>query len=196
MDVGAGAALLNVSSLITGLSPTQKYDYQVVASNHLGTVFGTLVTFFSPPFVSVPNENWDSVASSADGSVLVAVANEANGASAAGPIIISTNSGATWAIATGAPTNGFWETVACSADGSKMIAAGGGGDSIIGPIYTSADAAGVTWVSNNTPVLNWQSVASSADGTRLVAAALSWVGHLYLDEFWSGLDARPPMRQS
>jgi sugar lactone lactonase YvrE len=170
MDVGAGAAPLNVSSLITGVAPAKQYAYQVVASNHLGTVFGAQVAFYSFPFAGVPNENWDSVASSADGSVLVAVANMANGASPAGPIIISTNSGATWAIATGAPTNGFWETVACSADGSKMIAAGGGGDTIFGPIYTSADM-GVTWVSNNAPVINWQSVASSADGTRLVAAA-------------------------
>ena len=170
MDVGAGAAPLNVSSLITGLAPATRYHYQVVASNSLGTFFGAQVAFYSPPFVGVPNENWDSVASSADGSVLVAVANMANGASPAGPIIISTNSGATWAIATGAPTNGFWETVACSADGSKMIAAGGGGDTFLGPIYTSADT-GVTWVSNNAPVFNWQSVASSADGTRLVAAA-------------------------
>ena len=169
-DVGAGATPLNVSSLITGLVPAKQYSYQVVASNHLGTVSGAQVTFYSPPFVGVPNENWDSVASSADGSVLVAVANEANGASPAGPIIISTNSGATWAIATGAPTNGLWETVACSADGSKMIAAGGGGDSHVFPIYTSPDM-GVTWVSNNAPVFNWQSVASSADGTRLVAAA-------------------------
>jgi uncharacterized repeat protein (TIGR03803 family) len=170
MDVGAGATPLNVSNLIPGLSPAQRYAYQVVASNHLGSVFGAQVAFYSFPFVTVPNENWDSVASSADGSVLVAVANIANGASPAGPIIISTNSGASWDIATGAPTNGFWETVACSADGSEMIAAGGGGDSIIGPIYTSADM-GVTWVSNNAPVINWQSVASSADGTRLVAAA-------------------------
>ena len=140
MDVGAGASPLNVSSLITGLAPAKQYDYQVVASNHLGMVFGAQVAFYSPPFVSsFPNENWDSVASSADGSVLVAVANMAGGASPAGPIIISTNSGATWAIATGAPTNGLWETVACSADGSKMIAAGGGGDSHVFPIYTSPD---------------------------------------------------------
>jgi uncharacterized repeat protein (TIGR03803 family) len=169
-DLGAGATPLNASSFITGVAPATRYIYQVVASNYLGTVFGAVVTFYSHPFVSVPNENWDSVASSADGSVLVAVANMANGASPAGPIIISTNSGTTWAIATGAPTNGFWETVACSADGSKMIAADGGGDTIFGPIYTSADM-GVTWVSNNAPVINWQSVASSADGTRLVAAA-------------------------
>ena len=170
MDVGAGAASLNVSSFIPGLVPFKQYAYQVVASNHLGTVSGAQAAFYSFPFVSVLDENWDWVASSADGSVLVAVANEANGASPAGSIIISSNSGATWAIATGAPTNGFWETVACSADGSRMLAAGGGGDTFRGPIYTSADM-GVTWVSNNAPFIIWQSVASSADGTRLVAAA-------------------------
>ena len=150
MDVGAGAASLNVSSFIPGLVPFKQYAYQVVASNHLGTVSGAQVAFYSFPFVSVLDENWDWVASSADGSVLVAVANEANGASPAGSIIISSNSGATWAIATGAPTNGLWETVACSADGSKMIAAGGGGDSHVFPIYTSPDM-GATWVSNNAP---------------------------------------------
>ena len=171
-DVGAGVTPLNVGSFITGLAPAKQYDYEVVASNSLGTVFGALVAFYSPPFVSVPNENWDSVASSADGSVLVAVANKnpVGFTGPGGPIIISTNSGATWAIATGAPTNGLWETVACSADGSEMIAAGGGGGSFLFPIYTSPDM-GVTWVSNNAPVINWQSVASSADGTRLVAAA-------------------------
>jgi sugar lactone lactonase YvrE len=171
-DAGAGAVSLTVSSFITGLAPAKQYDYQVMASNSLGTVFGALVAFYSPPFVSVPNENWDSVASSADGSVLVAVANKnpVGFTGPGGPIIISTNSGATWAIATGAPTNGLWETVACSADGSEMVAAGGGGGSFLFPIYTSPDM-GVTWVSNNAPVINWQSVASSADGTRLVAAA-------------------------
>jgi DNA-binding beta-propeller fold protein YncE len=171
MDVGAGATPLNVSSLITSLPPAKQINYQVVASNHLGTIFGAQVAFYSPPFVGVPNEDWDSVASSADGSVLVAVANNNPMLSTpGGPIFISTNSGAAWALAAGAPTNGLWETVACSADGSKMIAAGGGGvGSYVFPIYTSSDT-GATWVSNNAPVANWQSVASSADGTKLVAA--------------------------
>jgi hypothetical protein len=173
-DVGAGVAPLNVSSFIAGLAPATQYRYEVVASNVLGTVFGVTVTFFSPPFVGVPNQNWDSVACSADGRVLVAVANENNNTppfSSGGPIFISTNSGATWAIATGAPTNGLWETVACSADGSRIIAAGGGGvpADFLFSIYTSSDT-GATWVSNNVPIANWQSVASSADGTRLAAA--------------------------
>ena len=174
MDIGSGTVPVNVSSLITWLAPATQYRYEVGASNFLGTVFGTLVTFFSPPFVGVPNENWDSVASSADGRILVAVANENNNTppfSNGGSIFISTNSGATWAEATGAPTNGLWETVACSADGGKMIAAGGGGvpSDFLFSIYTSSDT-GMTWVSNNVPVANWQSVASSADGTGLAAA--------------------------
>jgi hypothetical protein len=170
MDVGAGAVPLNVSSFITGLTPFQQYSCQAVASNHLGNVTGAQVTFYSPPFVTVPGEDWTSVAASADGRVLVAVANPG---SATGPIYISTNSGAVWNQATNAPL-GNWQSVACSADGSKIIAAeGGGGGGFTGPIYTSTDT-GTTWVSNNTPVLqSWESVASSADGTNLVAADLS-----------------------
>ncbi|HUD47347.1 MAG TPA: 6-bladed beta-propeller [Candidatus Baltobacteraceae bacterium] len=169
-NIGSEPNPVIISAAITGLAPASEYHYQVLASNSLGLAYGTVVNFYSAPFVAIPFENWDSVASSADGSVLVAVANEFNYASPIGPILISTNSGASWSIATGAPTNGLWETVACSADGSKMIAAGGGADSAIFPIYTSSDM-GATWLSNNAPVINWQSVASSADGARRVAVA-------------------------
>jgi hypothetical protein len=174
LNIGAGTVAVNVSSLITWLAPATQYRYEVGASNFLGTVFGASVAFFSPPFVGVPNQNWDSVASSAEGQVLVAVANKNNNTppfSTGGSIFISTNSGATWAEATGAPTNGLWETVACSADGGKIIAAGGGGvpADFLFSIYTSSDM-GATWMSNNVPMANWQSVASSADGTRLAAA--------------------------
>jgi DNA-binding beta-propeller fold protein YncE len=171
MDVGAGAVPLNVSSFINGLTPFYQYYYEAVASNYLGTVYGTLVAFYSPPFVTVPGEDWTSVASSADGSVMVAVANPGT-TPPGGPIYISTNSGAVWNQATNAPS-GRWESVACSADGSKIIAAEGGeGGGILGPIYTSTNT-GMTWMSNNAPVTGWQSVASSADGTKLVAADLS-----------------------
>jgi uncharacterized repeat protein (TIGR01451 family) len=162
MDVGAGSTPLTVTSSIMSLAPYTQYYYQVVASNYFGTVSGAQVAFWSPPFAVVPNEDWDSVASSADGSVMVGVANP-------GPIYISTNSGAVWNQASNAPI-GHWQAVACSADGSKIIAAAGGsGGTLVGPIYTSPDM-GVTWVSNNAPVQNWQSVASSADGTNLAAA--------------------------
>jgi uncharacterized repeat protein (TIGR03803 family) len=170
MDAGMGAVSLNVSSFITGLTPFKQYNFQAVASNQLGTATGAQVTFYSPPFVTVPGEDWTSVAASADGSVMIAVANPK--APVVGPIYISTNSGTLWNQTTNAPL-GFWQAVACSADGSKIIAAqGGGGGSIVGPIYTSADT-GATWVSNNAAGLqSWESVASSADGTKLAAAAL------------------------
>ena len=43
MDIGAGATALNVSSFVPGLSASTPYQYQVVASNALGTAFGVVV---------------------------------------------------------------------------------------------------------------------------------------------------------
>ncbi len=40
MDIGAGATSLNVSSFVPGLTASPQYQYQVVASNALGTAFG------------------------------------------------------------------------------------------------------------------------------------------------------------
>jgi DNA-binding beta-propeller fold protein YncE len=42
MDIGSGAASLNVSSFVPGLSASPTYQYQVVASNALGTTFGNV----------------------------------------------------------------------------------------------------------------------------------------------------------
>jgi hypothetical protein len=97
---------------------------------------------------------WNSVASSADGTRLVAVASN-------GQICTSNNSGATWTPQAGAPSV-QWNSVASSADGTHL-AVGAQGDSI----YLSADS-GVTWVKQNLPVGTYY-VASSADGTHLVA---------------------------
>ena len=97
---------------------------------------------------------WHSVASSSDGTKLVA----ARG----GGIFTSTNSGMTWNL-TSAPSNQNWGSVASSSGGDKLVAAGNGG------IYTSTNA-GTTWVKTSAPTsVSWAStVASSADGTRLV----------------------------
>jgi hypothetical protein len=73
-----------------------------------------------------PAGTWQSVASSADGSKIVAASSGELGA--AGAIYISTNSGATWNISIFA--NFDWEAVASSADGSKLIAAYGGASQI------------------------------------------------------------------
>lgn len=105
---------------------------------------------------SAPTNNWWSVASSANGSKLVAVAN-------GGGIYTSSDSGNTWVPNNNAPSTN-WTSVASSADGSKLVAVDGGGG-----IYTSGDS-GNTWGSNNVPANGWFSVASSADGSKAVVA--------------------------
>ena len=99
------------------------------------------------------SENFKSIASSTDGTKLIAAGNN---------IWTSADSGATWTI--GPSAN--WTSVASSADGTKLVAAIEGGY-----IYTSADS-GATW-SMRASSQRWVSVASSSDGRRLVAATYS-----------------------
>lgn len=72
---------------------------------------------------SAPSEEWRSVASSADGTTLVAGANTYP--NNYGPLVVSTNSGASWTEPI--YNHGFlrtnWSAVACSADGTRMLAA-------------------------------------------------------------------------
>ena len=98
---------------------------------------------------------WYSVASSADGTRLVA-------AVYGGKIYTSTDAGATW---TPRGSDRFWSCVASSADGRRLLAC-----ERPGRLYTSTDG-GVSWTAREAE-RNWTSVASSADGTRLVAVGL------------------------
>ena len=104
---------------------------------------------------SAPSNYWNSVASSADGSKLVAASD--------GAIYTSTDSGAAW-TATSAPITN-WISVASSADGVKLFAAVNGGG-----IYTSLDS-GAAWMLTSAPITNWTSVACSADGGKALAVA-------------------------
>jgi hypothetical protein len=103
------------------------------------------------------SQNWDGIASSADGSRLIAANYDGTGG-----LYVSINSGATWTETNA--TAGNWRAVACSSDGSKLYAALN-----LGTIYTNS-ATG--WgISGATSGLNWISVACSSDGSKLVAAA-------------------------
>lgn len=102
--------------------------------------------------------DWNAVASSGDGSKLVATVR-------GGQIYTSADSGVSW---NAHESNRNWQAVASSADGLK-VAAVVGGDSNLGQVYLSADA-GLTWTPSAT-ARNWQAIASSADGTKLVAVA-------------------------
>ena len=112
------------------------------------------------------NGGWYGIASSADGTKLVAV-------NVSGSIYTSTNSGATWTPSS-APTGKQWQGVASSADGTKFVAADANGNGIF-----SSTNSGLTWISNSVPSQYWWFVASSADGTNLVAVTGIGGGPIY-----------------
>lgn len=102
---------------------------------------------------------WDAVASSSDGSKLVAVVSGGN-------IFTSTNYGVNWTVRASGLGNLTWSSVASSADVTKLVASVNPGF-----IYTSPDS-GTNWtLRSNSGSRNWTSVASSRDGTKLIACA-------------------------
>lgn len=111
-----------------------------------------------------PIANWTGIASSANGSNLVAAYNyDLNGD---GGIWISTNRGSNWAQ-TSASSTATWVGVASSSNGVKLVA-------------VSSEAAGAIYISTNSganwnPTLagndDYSGVASSPDGTKIVACA-------------------------
>ena len=105
-----------------------------------------------------PASQWNSVASSADGSKVVA-------AGLSTVIHTSTDHGNTW---TPRPSSGTrdWFSVASSIDGNRLVA-------LSDYIYTSSDA-GESWTAQTAAGMGtWVDVASSADGMKLVAVQLS-----------------------
>jgi len=102
-----------------------------------------------------PSNNWSAVASSTDGTKLVAAAS-------GDFIYTSTNSGFDWNV-TSAPSNS-WAAVASSADGTKLFAAANGDG-----IYFSTNS-GLDWTESDAPITNWNSISCSADGTKEIAA--------------------------
>lgn len=102
---------------------------------------------------------WLPVASSSDGSRLVAAAY-------GGDIYTSSDYGATWTDRTSAGSLG-WVALASSSDGKYLVAS----DDDPGNIYTSSDY-GASWTKQTAAgSQTWQALASSSDGSRIVAAA-------------------------
>jgi len=113
---------------------------------------------------------WTSVASSWDGSKLVAVGD--------GTIHTSTDSGATW---TKRGPWGYWTSVASSSDGIKLVAVSNGdiAHQDHGNVLVSTDS-GVSWSQRSIDERNWNSVASSVDGTKLAVVGNDNQGHSYI----------------
>ncbi|MGB8370513.1 MAG: WD40/YVTN/BNR-like repeat-containing protein [Limisphaerales bacterium] len=106
------------------------------------------------------NLNWGSVACSADGTKLAALASDIYGYYTSW---VSTNSGATWTATSLPNTTDVIGKLLLSADGTKLVAS-----DTAGFMYTSTDL-GNTWISNTVPTGFLLPIALSADGTKMVA---------------------------
>ncbi len=111
------------------------------------------------------NHFWRATAISADGSKMVAVANNDN-------IYISNNTGSTWIKTDSSLIT--WTSVTMSSDGTKLAAVAGAPYQYGNPsyyVYTSIDG-GTTWLeqTGSTKTSSRFSIASSADGTKLATA--------------------------
>jgi hypothetical protein len=100
---------------------------------------------------------WSAIASSSDGTKLVATVN-------GGYIYTSIDSGATWNQQTSFGPQ-IWTTVSSSSDGTKLVAA-----AYYGYLYASPNSGGIWKQQTVTLQQSWAAVASSSDGTKLVAA--------------------------
>jgi hypothetical protein len=129
-------------------------------------------------------ENWTSIASSSDGTKIMAAGHYT--------IAITTNFesfGSTWGFPAPAPNpRGYWKTVVCSADGKKLVAT----DVI--QIYTSTNT-GVNWSLTSAPSNQWSAIASSSNGTKLVACNDYSIGRIYTSTN-SGLNWTPTIAPS
>ncbi|MDB5745005.1 MAG: hypothetical protein JWR68_3320 [Polaromonas sp.] len=114
---------------------------------------------------------WRGVASSADGSVMVAVGEEGDG-----QIFVSTTAGRTWtprAVSIGGTTlfNG-WYRVAVSGDGNTIAIAG----RFNSGMYISRDR-GLTWSQAATPVGDYTAISMSPDGQVIGATITNGVNN-------------------
>ncbi len=124
------------------------YNGYIWTSTDSGASWGTQSS-------SSGSKQWVSIASSANGSNLVAAVYN-------GYLYVSSDAGKTWPLV--GTTNLYWTSVASSADGTRLVAVANGGQ-----IYTSTNS-GSSWQQRtNNASLAWNAVASSADGSRLVA---------------------------
>ena len=157
----------SVASSSDGTKLVATVGYTIYTASQPGAIYTstdsgvTWASHTSSPLSSTLN--WSSVASSADGTKLVAAVR-------GGQIYISSNSGNGWTAQ--GPNGLLWTSVASSSDGTKLVAVENNGY-----IYTSTSS-GTSWTQRVSGSINWTAVASSADGSRLVATASG--GQVYI----------------
>lgn len=136
----------------------------------ISTLFVGVVLLSGIPFASAqiwtqtsaPSNSWRFIASSADGSKLVALSNPYD-------IYVSTNSGSTWQKATNGPVllpGTLWNSLAGSADGCIWVATAFWWTSPDnGGIYVSTNS-GIGWTQTST-MSYLEGIACSADGAKM-----------------------------
>jgi len=145
---------------------TQNAGQQILAGNLVSSVGQNWVLRFGPGA-----GNFTCVASSADGTHLIAGTSSAS----TGTLAISLNSGASWTATASSYGAQYWSSVASSADGTHLLATVGDNAGHSGLVYVSANS-GASW----TQVLSthsWIASACSADGTKMYVA--SYDGYIY-----------------
>jgi photosystem II stability/assembly factor-like uncharacterized protein len=164
---GAGMACIASSAdgntLVVGSSNT---GYSTTNSGYIYISTDAGLTWTQ---TSIPGElfweDWTSIASSSDGSDIMAAGHYT--------IFVSANHGSTWVSRANAPNpRGYWKTVACSTNGTKLVATD------VTQLYTSTNT-GINWTLTGAPSNQWSAIASSADGTKLVACNDYSIGRIY-----------------
>lgn len=114
----------------------------------------------------IPWINITSVASSADGKILVGVGYNSDSVPPSPITYALTNSGLAWTLYS--PGSAIMTSIASSADGSRLVAAANF-ENLGGYCYYSTNL-GANWsFINSLPFSYWNSIACSADGTKLCA---------------------------
>jgi len=129
-------------------------------------------------FTNGSGNNFTAVASSSDGTRLIAATSSAT----TGALGISSDFGAAWAATATTVVNPtrtvgpqYWSSVSSSADGSHLLATVGDTAGHSGLVYFSVNA-GASWSVTNLSA-PWIASACSADGTRMFVA--SYTGYIY-----------------
>jgi hypothetical protein len=124
---------------------------------------------------SAPSENWISIATSADGTQVVALDEEGGpGEGVGGAVYRSANSGASWAYVWDADAEYFISGIACSANGATLI--------MTGEFSYISTNSGVAWsfIPDGPPGPvgpdGGLAAACSADGTTLAISSLGFLG--------------------
>jgi len=167
---------------VNGMAASDSGRYLVARINDLGLYtsndYGSTWTFRSV----AASSSVSSIASSSDGSHLVATAEGLGG----GDIFTSSNYGVTWTDQVSAGTHP-WTAVASSSDGSRLVASASNpfhsrySPPKPGDIYTSSNY-GVTWTDQiSAGVQFWSSLTSNGDGTRIAAGV--WGGDIVTGTF-------------